>query len=265
MTGKGVIKNYSLAAGWYQRAAEAGDAEAQFKFANLYENGVGLPVYPSEARKWLKLAAQQGHEGARRRLQHLGVSLPSVADVLVRGPGSVAVAGVDKGLTAIKRGDYATALKEFRPLAEQGNAEAQFNLGLMHISGAGVTQDYKKAMKWYRKAAEQGVADAQNGIGTMYENSKGVAQDYKEAVKWYRKAAEQGVSFAQGNLGRMYAMGRGVIKDYVQAHFWFNIAATNGGDEQSKKNRVRAETFMTAADIARAQKLAKEWMAKHQK
>ncbi|MBJ7592575.1 sel1 repeat family protein [Aeromonas veronii] len=76
--------------------------------------------------------------------------------------------------------------------AEQGDANAQYNLGSMYFDVRGVSQDYKQAVAWYRKAAEQGHAKAQLNIGFMYANGIGVSQDYKQAVAWYRKAAEQG-------------------------------------------------------------------------
>ena len=81
---------------------------------------------------------------------------------------SLAIAGFDKGVAAYERGDYATALKEFRVLAEQGDATAQFILGVMYHDGRGVTQDYKEAVKWHRKAADQGNALAQFNLGVMY-------------------------------------------------------------------------------------------------
>ncbi len=73
---------------------------------------------------------------------------------------------------AFQRGDYATAIRELRPLAEQGVAEAQFNLGIMYNNGHGVPQDYAKAVKWYRKAAEQGYAEAQHNLGFMYGTAR---------------------------------------------------------------------------------------------
>jgi TPR repeat protein len=109
--------------------------------------------------------------------------------------GSTAVswsADFKKGVTAYKSGDYATALREWTPLAKQGDASAQFNLGLMYEKGQGVQQDYKTAVRWYRLAAKQGYVNAQYNLGVMYQNGQGVPQDYKTAVKWYRLAAEQG-------------------------------------------------------------------------
>ena len=95
-------------------------------------------------------------------------------------------ADFDKGLAAVKRGDFATALREWTPLAEQGDAIAQTSLGVLYERGDGVPQDIKQAVRWYRLAAEQGDAIAQFNLGIMYDNGRGVSQDYKEAVKWYR-------------------------------------------------------------------------------
>ena len=95
------------------------------------------------------------------------------------------------GLTAYRGGDYATALRELTSLAEQGDAVAQYNLGVLYRDGQGVPQDYKTAVKWTRLAAEQGDADAQYNLGSMYRKGQGVLQDYKTARKWYRLSAEQ--------------------------------------------------------------------------
>ncbi len=171
-------------------------------------------------------------------------------------------AGFDEGVAAYNRGDYATALREWRPLAKQGNIVAQNNLGVMYDRGEGVPQDYAKALQWYRKAAEQGVATAQNNIGFMYDRGHGVPQDYAEAVKWYRKAAEQGDALAQYNLGVMYDKGWGVPQDYAHAHMWLNIAASRfppGKDrDKAVKYRDIVAEKMTPAQISEAQKLARE-------
>ena len=98
----------------------------------------------------------------------------------------------EDGLTAYNRNDFATTIKLWRPLAEQGDAVAQSNLGVMYSTGQGVTQDYKEALKWYRLAAEQGNAIAQTSLGWMYDQGQGVTQDYKEAARLWRLAAEKG-------------------------------------------------------------------------
>ena len=118
--------------------------------------------------------------------------------------------------------------KETLQAAEQGNADAQFNLGVMYDTGQGVRQDYAQAVQWYRKAAEQGLADAQYNLGVMYKEGRGVRQDDAQAVQWYRKAAEQGHAKAQYNLGVMYANGRGVRQNPVIAKEWVGKACDNG-------------------------------------
>ena len=143
---------------------------------------------------------------------------------LVTGCGS----GFDKGLAAYESGDFATALGEWRPLAEQGDAVAQNNLALMYAQGEGVPQDDKTAVKWFRLAAKQGIARAQN------------------------------------NLGVMYANGKGVIQDNVYAHMWGNLSASNGYEIGGKLRDLVAKK-MTPAHISAAQKLARECVRKKYK
>ena len=99
---------------------------------------------------------------------------------------------LEDGLAAFDRKDYATALRLWRPLAEQGDVQAQSRLGVMYILGRGVLQDYKEAVKWYRLAAEQGDAHAQFALGSLYARGDGIARNYSESVKWYKLAAAQG-------------------------------------------------------------------------
>lgn len=117
---------------------------------------------------------------------------------------------------------------QFRLAAEQGNAVAQYNLGLAYRLGQGVQRDYKEAAKWARLAAEQGFAPAQSILGAYYREGTGVQQDYKEAVKWFRLAAEQGFAAAQSDLGTFYANGQGAQQDYKEAVKWFRLAAEQG-------------------------------------
>jgi TPR repeat protein len=168
---------------------------------------------------------------------------------------------------AYQRGDYESAFRLLQPLAEQGDADAQFVLGVMYDNGEGVPQDYVEAAKWYRRAAEQGYAAAQFSLGTMYLYPNdygvlyGVLQDYAEAARWYRLAAEQGYDSAQTQLGFMYDRGRGIMQDYILAHMWFNLAA-NQESEIGRQNRDRMAKKMTPAQIAEAQRLAREWRPK---
>jgi uncharacterized protein len=159
---------------------------------------------------------------------------------------------------AYDRGDYAAALKLFRPLAEQGFSPAQAILGMMYEQGQGAPPNYVEAIRWFRLAADQHNPVAQLGLGAMYSRGEGVPQDDAEAAKWYRPAADQGVAMAQYNLGVRYYEGRGVQHDYVLAHLWFNLAAAQHYRDAAK-NRDLAEQQMTPAQIDKARKLAREW------
>ena len=184
-----------------------------------------------------------------------------LAITLLVGSVSVATAqDFDKGVEAYNAGDYQTALRELRPLAEQGVAIAQFNLGVMYDKGQGVPQYYAEAVRWYRLAAEQGDADAQFNLGVIYNNGRGVPQDYAEAVRWYRLAAEQGDADAQTNLGVMYTHGKGVVQDSVLAHMWSNIGAANG-DELGGTNRDSISVGITKQAIEQAQQMARDCMS----
>jgi hypothetical protein len=170
-------------------------------------------------------------------------------------------AGFNEGVAAYERAAYETALQEFKPLAEQRHAEAQFYLGLMYYMGQGVSEDYAEAFKWFRKAAEQGHAVVQFNIGGMYYMGQGVPKDYAEALKWYKNAAEQGHAGAQLNLGGMYASGRGVPRDYVMSYMWANLAASQG-EETASELRSIVEKEMTPEQIVEAQRLSREFKVK---
>ena len=141
----------------------------------------------------------------------------------------VAVAGPNEDAkAAYQRGDYATAVRLWRPLAEQGDARAQYSVGWMYENGRGVPHDYGQALDWLRKAADQGFAEAQFETGVMYAHGEGVPQDYAQALVWFRRAADQGFAAAQGAIGEMYQRGEGVPQDYGQALDWLRKAADQG-------------------------------------
>ncbi len=127
-----------------------------------------------------------------------------------------------------------------------------------------VKSDYARALVACRKAAETGDPAAQNDLGVMYQKGVGVTQDYAEAMKWYRKAATQGFADAQFNLGLMYHYGYGVPQSDVKALMLFKLAAVNGYDRSAKAQKFIA-TKMTAADIAQAERLARECAEKNNK
>jgi uncharacterized protein len=217
------------------------------------------------------------------------------AIVLVSAFAAPVTAGTfEDAIDAHARGDNAKALRLIRPLANDGDATAQYNLALMYMTGRGVQLDYTAAAIWFRKAAEQGYAFAQSNLGTLYRDGRGVPENDAEAVVWFRKAADQGDPVAQFLLGGQYATGQGVARDYAEAFLWFQKAAAQGhpaarfylgimyakgdgvpqdyvrahlwfslsagqGNEEAVKSLELARRKMTPAQIAEAQKLARDW------
>ena len=203
-----------------------------------------------------------------------------------------ASAGFDEGMAAYNRGDFSTAQREWRSLAENGDIQAQYMIGRiyfhhlqnyseaakwytkaaekghaaaqyglanMYRNGRGVPQDTDVGMKWHLKAAEGGDAAAQNHLGFMYYYGRGVPQIYAEAVKWHRRAAEQGHAISQYNLGNLIRSGKGVQQDYVEAYKWYNLAAAQGND-LARLDLERLAKKMTSAQIVEAEKLARDWL-----
>ena len=146
---------------------------------------------------------------------------------VLAGMGS-AQAGFDEAWRAFSRGDFQAAFNELLPLAEQEDANAQFSIAFLYMSGKGVNQDTTEAVKWYRRSAEQGNLSAQTNLGVLYETGQGVDKDFSEAIKWYRSAAELGDATAQYNLGLLHANGRGTLQDPISAVLWLNRAAEQG-------------------------------------
>ena len=110
-----------------------------------------------------------------------------------------------EGLKALKQYLYQNNndIKAIRKKAENGDAEAQLNMGRMYNQGEGVGQNYKLAAEWFRKAADQVYAMAQYNLGVMYDNGEGVSRNYKQATDWYRKAADQGLPEAKEALNKI--------------------------------------------------------------
>jgi hypothetical protein len=226
---------------------------AQNNLGAMYDRGEGVPQDDLQAYKWMSLAvanwpasATEGREwvAARRGKVSARMTPAQIAEAekLVRewkpakGTGRatpVAAGSVEDATDAWDRKDYATALRLSRPLAEQGNAVAQFYLGNMYLRGKGVPHDYAEARKWLRGAADQGYPRAQLFLGLMYgQGDAGVAQDYVQAYMWLKLAAVQ-LSHAPG-------------REHASAD-----AATIALYALAAK--------MTPAQIAEAEKLVRKW------
>lgn len=175
---------------------------------------------------------------------------------------------LDDAVAAYERGDYATAYRFLKPLAEKGEPRAQHNLGVMYDFGRGVPQDSARAMHWYRRAADRGLPEAQHNLGIMYQYGQGVPQDFREAAGWYRRAADQGMPDSQVNLGILYYRGQGVPKDYVQAHMWLDLASSRypASVREKVSDAIRykelVDSLMTPAQVAEAKRRAREWKPK---
>jgi TPR repeat protein len=136
----------------------------------------------------------------------------------------VAAGELEDGIDAYHQQDYAKALELWKPLAEQGNAAAQYQLGTLYAEGKGVQQSDATAVAWFARAANQGNAAAQYNLAASYAEGLGVPKDDAAAARWFRRAAEQGMAFAQLNLGILYTTQRGVPADYVEAVKWLELA-----------------------------------------
>lgn len=145
--------------------------------------------------------------------------------------------------------DFKQAFKWLSKVADLNYAEAQYHLGLIFDNGYGVEQDTLKAVQWYTKAAEQGWANAQINLGFMYIKGQGVKQDYTKALTYFTQAAEQNIAIAQYNLGTMYSNGHGVNKDFEKAIVWYVKAASQGhkGAISSLKYLVEEKDNATAS------------------
>jgi hypothetical protein len=153
-------------------------------------------------------------------------------------------------------------VQQLRRKAELGDADAQYSLGVSYREGKGVDRDYAQAVVCWRRSAGQGHASAQSALGFMYASGQGISKDDARAVEWYRRAAEQGIARAQFNLGVLYGQGQGVAQDHVEAYKWMSLAAAL---EESAAARDRLAQQMTAAQIAEAERRAREWTAAFEK
>ncbi|ACE06545.1 hypothetical protein Aasi_1218 [Candidatus Amoebophilus asiaticus 5a2] len=249
---QGLKRNYAKAKRWYEKAAEQGYAEAQYKLGAMYDNGEGVTIDFIEAKKCYEKAACQGVAVAQARLASLyyygrGVQLNRAeAERLCLQIREKIAIDAQKGDADCQlslgwmyyhgcgiRRNYSRAMAWYLKSANQGCAAAQNNLGVMYAYDwfGAIKKDYTKAREWYQKAAEQGYAHAQSNLGGLYYSGQGVEKDDRKACEWYQKAAEQGYAHAQYSLGIMYRNGFGVGKDNIKAIEWFRKAAEKGYED----------------------------------
>jgi TPR repeat protein len=200
------------------------------------------------------------------------------------------------GLAAFKNKDYQRAYQEFKAGADAGQAEAEFDLGVMYAQGFGVLRDLNAAASWYRKAAEQGNAEAQFALGQMYAHGWGVPRDTADAIRWFQMAnsvdsdgpptdwmtvegygmqqdpaqaveqaerwisssATQGYASAMAELGKRFANGNGVAKDDKRSYFWLTLAFLHG-DKSEEKLRTAEAAKLTPAEVTAQEHAAQNW------
>lgn len=215
---------------------------------------------------------------------------------------TVAAAGLQEGMEALGRGDYAAALKEFRTAADAGEDAAEYNLGLMYEKGLGVEQDHAAALRWYRRGVQKGYAPSWYSLGLMYLNGNGVEQNPEEAKELLRKAAGKGYAPAQFTLGTIHeradesdaakkwyrdaadlrfapAMMRLGLMDLARmqdepgnrdllqsAYTWLTLALLHGLDAQGfatiNQARERLVLTMSAPEVIAATRSARDWLLK---
>jgi len=223
-----------------RRAAESGDAEAQFKLAKFYETGKGVLQNTDQAIRWYQKAAAQGHVDAQYEFAGaLGRENPEA--VFLMGKMYLDGAG------GVKK-DVAEAIKRFKQAAVKGHVEAQYLLGVIYAEGEGVEKDNAAAAKWWEmaakqghlkaknalkmgqvlKAAESGDAEAQYKLAGFYEEGNGFPKDAVKAFAWYKRSAEQGSAKAQFKTGENLVLGSGTSKSLEQAAKWYQRAAVAG-------------------------------------
>lgn len=210
--------------------------------------------------------------------------LTALAALAVFGAAAPALADpLDDGVAAADRGDFAKAIGFWKPLADNGNEFAQFDMGVLYWNGQGVAKDdaegfrwfklsadrghregqyvvgiaYEKgrgvakdeaqAAVWYQRAGDRGHAGAAFALGLLYEEGRGVAQDSAQAAAWYRKAADRGNPKAQYNLANLYATGDGVPQDFQAAYLWFNLAASRFPKGEAANKAAAAQNRDLAA------------------
>ena len=233
--------DYTAAYRVFKDLAEEGNVEAQFHLGFMYDFGEGIPENDSEAVKWWHRAAGRGHRSSQ---VILGIKYREGTGV---------------------RQDFAIAAELLRRAAAPGDGQAEMLLGYMHLYGEGMRQDHGAAVNWLGRAAARGQPGAQFSIGTMYYNGDGLPQDYASAAKWLGLSAELGHAQAQALFGFMHEHGEGVTQDFVKAHKWYNLAASRLSASKKEvreiaaRGRARVAALLAEAQLAEAQRLAREW------
>jgi TPR repeat protein len=167
----------------------------------MYEKGTGIQRSELEAFNWFTKAAFQGHE---RALVILGSGKWDA--YMQKKPAERQATPEQVPAGAVLADETGKTDQELKYLAkaEQGNVDAQYNLGIMYYHGEGAARNHDEALRWFHLAAEQDDADAQYNLGLMYGKGEGTKKDQRTSVEWFRKAAEKGHADAKEILEKMF-------------------------------------------------------------
>ena len=235
--------------------AKAGDANAQFNLAFLFAWGRGVPNDRGKVLNWFRCAARQGDNEAQLR-----------AGIILLGRAVERSFAENHG--ADDAGNQARLQSEglhwLRRAAEQGNSEAQYDLGRRLLR-----DDPKAALAWFERAANRDHDRAQFELGEIYRRGKSdsAGPNDGEAAKWYLLAAERGNSSAQAKIGEMLYSGTGAPQDFVKAYTWLNLAAAQSSQHSGVESytdhliqlRDLAAARLTAEQISVAQRFTSQW------
>jgi TPR repeat protein len=230
---------------WWAKAAGQGNSSSMVALGDSYRHGDldGNFVDYKEAVKWYRTASNS------KNTEHRGDASLALGEMYEAGQGTAA--------------NPSEAMKFYKKAADCGNGEAKFRIGLLYETGKGVGRNYAKAREWYTAAAGDRVSAAMYRVGYLHEKGLGVKANMKEAEKWYRKAADAGDSWSQLYFGDKCEHGRGVPVDLISAHVWYNLASKGMGSEElwkkAKSAKERVALTLSAEDLARAEKMAREW------
>ena len=222
-----------------KKRAKKGNTDAQFKLGVMYDIGLGVSQDFAMIVTWWRKAEEQGLAPAQEFLntqissENLQEKGNEFNQLKIRAKQGDAMAQYNLGVLYAEGEtipqNFSEARKWSLEAAEQGFAPAQYNLGVLYRDGQGMPQDYPEMLRWFRMAAERGFAPAQYNLGVMYaRGQRRVPRDFTEARKWYRKAAEQGLAEAQYELGVMYDFSVRMPQDSAKAREWFLMAAEQG-------------------------------------
>ena len=232
-------KDYKTAYQLILPLAKKGYSKAQYSLGMMYEKGKGVNKDSDRAKKWFQYAADQGLAKAQKKLNSNQEGNPKTLD---QNSIKLNTKNLENGLNALNKKNYATAHKLFLELAEQGNVDAQYNLGLMYGKGKGVKKDYRKAIKWWVLAANQGNGKAQTNLGWMYEIGIGVQKDAHKAAHWYQIASNQGIAKAQDKLNLLLNKTNKNSQENT-ASSSKDISNLNTGSVSSGKNTLDAARY----------------------